>query len=295
MYQNNDDSEYSLVEDLARGVVVEPLLGEHFSGELKEIADEFVVGVPALVLLEQVGHEVSVSYQFEPGEAEIRITGRADFVELSSQDKIKRQDFVFGEIVLFPCGIRYEVEEQFEESPLVILLGIFAEQPLEDIDYGLNGVVQEDVGVITRDQLVTDDNQLRVIFNVSSIDCPVVGTDGQLYLLQSIAQRVLEKGSNLVFRFVEDLLQTLKERLNFLPSSIQPLLEHSDRPLLLFIPVLQLSQTPFPEQLLSNQPTNHLHFLLLRYVVLLPEQVPGLLGIHHLLKHIANLQVVFVF
>jgi hypothetical protein len=77
-------------------------------------------------------------------------------VELPSQDEVKGEDFVSSEVVLLAGGIRNEVEEEFEEGPLVVVFRFLCECALEDIDDGLDGVIKEDIRVVAGNQLITD-------------------------------------------------------------------------------------------------------------------------------------------
>lgn len=82
MDEHDDESHDALVENLARQMLVESLLWQIFPGELEEIADEFEVDVPILVLFEQGGHEVLVADEFHPRECEVGVEKWVYFVEL---------------------------------------------------------------------------------------------------------------------------------------------------------------------------------------------------------------------
>lgn len=80
--EHDYESHYALIEDLTRQMLVESLLGQIFPGKLEEIAYEFEVDVPILILFEQSGHEIFVADEFHPRECEVGVEKRIYFVEL---------------------------------------------------------------------------------------------------------------------------------------------------------------------------------------------------------------------
>lgn len=47
-------------------------------------------------------------------------------MELFGKDIVESSNFLFGEIILFSGGITDEIEEEFEESSLEVIFGIFS-------------------------------------------------------------------------------------------------------------------------------------------------------------------------
>lgn len=141
-------------------------------------------------------------------------------MELSCEDIVERGDFVLVEVVFLTSGITDEVEEELEKGALVVGLALFGEAPVEDLKDGLKSVLKEDVWIIACDKLVGNDDQLGVVLDVGSIDGLVVRRDGVFYLLEGVAETVLEEISDLVLAFVKDLLQTLQEWLDFFPCCV---------------------------------------------------------------------------
>lgn len=115
MDEDNNNPENALVVYLARNIFVKTLFSEGFPGEIEQITDELVVSVPALVLFQEVGHEIPIAYQFHPGKAEVGIAGRVDLMKLSRQNEVEGHYLVSIEVVLFPSGIADKVQEQLEE------------------------------------------------------------------------------------------------------------------------------------------------------------------------------------
>lgn len=111
---------------------------------------------------------------------------------------------------------------------------------------------EEDVGVVACDKLVGNDDEFGVVLDVGSVDRLVVGRNRLLNLLQGVIQTVLEEVPNLILLLVEDFLQALQEGLDFLAGSVQPLLEHVDGSLLLLVALIQLTQTSFGEEFLTD-------------------------------------------
>ena len=62
------------------------------------------------------------------------------------------------EVVLLASGVADEVEEEFEEGALVVGLALLGEASVEDLKDGLEGVLEEDVGVVACDQLIRNDD-----------------------------------------------------------------------------------------------------------------------------------------
>ena len=131
-----------------------------FSGKFEQITDKFIVGVPALIFFQKIGHEISIADKFHQGKTKVRIAARVDLVELPSQNKVERDHFFPVKVILLPGGITDQVEEQFEERPLMVMFAFFAEDSMENIHDGLNCVFQEDIGIVAGNEFVADDDQL---------------------------------------------------------------------------------------------------------------------------------------
>lgn len=133
MDKNDDDPDDSLVEDLARRMFIQPFFRQIFTSETEQVTDQLEVDIPVLVLFQQSRHEVLVTHQLNPSKCEVRVEDRIDLVELPCEDIVKRSDFVFVEVVLLASGITDEVEEELEESALVVGLALLGEAPVEDL------------------------------------------------------------------------------------------------------------------------------------------------------------------
>ena len=206
MNQHNYDPQDAFVEYLAGEVLIKSFLRNVFPWKLEKITDKFIVGVPALVPLKKVRHEISVADKFHKCKAEVGVADRVDFMEFSSQHKVERHHFISVEIILLTGGITNQIEEEFEERSLMVIFAIFAESFMENIHDGLNGVVQEYVGVIAGYQFVANYYQFWIVFDVGGIHCTVVGTYWEFYLLKGVVERIFKEISDLVLWFVEYLL-----------------------------------------------------------------------------------------
>lgn len=78
------------------------------------------------------------------------------------------------EIIAFPGGVTDEVEEELEKGTLVVRLVVLCKATIEDLQNGLEGVFQEDVGVVAGYQLVGDDDEFGVVLDVCGVDGLVV-------------------------------------------------------------------------------------------------------------------------
>ena len=58
------------------------------------------------------------------------------------------------EIVLLACGIADKIEEELEEGSLVVDLIVLCETAVEDLQDGLQSMLQENIRVIACNQLV---------------------------------------------------------------------------------------------------------------------------------------------
>ena len=79
-------------------------------------------------------------------------------MQLPPEDVVKPDHFVIVEAVLLPRGVTDQIQEQLEERALVLLLwwGVFGEGPPEHCEDGVEGVLEEDVGVVAGDEFVGD-------------------------------------------------------------------------------------------------------------------------------------------
>jgi len=145
MNENDNDSENALVENLARHMLGKALLGKNFFGKLEKITYKFIISIPAFISFKKVRHKVSVADELHPGETEIRIAYRINLVELPCQNKVEGYNFVTIEIVLSSGSITNQVEEKFEERPLVAVLVFFVEDAIEYVHDCLNCVIQENI------------------------------------------------------------------------------------------------------------------------------------------------------
>ena len=74
-------------------------------------------------------------------------------------------------VVLLASGVTDQIEEQFEERALVLVGGgVFGKGTVEDGENGVEGVLEEDVGVVASNQLVGDDYQLGVVLDVGGVE-----------------------------------------------------------------------------------------------------------------------------
>lgn len=79
-------------------------------------------------------------------------------MKLSCKDVVKRCDFVLMEVVLLPSRVTDEVEEEFKEGALVVGLALLGEASVEDLQDGLEGVLEENVGVVASDEFIGNDD-----------------------------------------------------------------------------------------------------------------------------------------
>jgi hypothetical protein len=152
--EHYDDPKHALIEDLAGSVVNESFLRQILLGKFEQVANQLVVAVPILILFEQVRHEVLVADNLDPSEAESGIGGGVDLMKFPCEDVVEGSHFVLMKIVLLAGGVADQVQEQFEESALMVNLSLLRERSVEDAQNGLKSVLQKDAGVVTRNQLV---------------------------------------------------------------------------------------------------------------------------------------------
>lgn len=62
-------------------------------------------------------------------------------MKLSSQNEVEGDYLVSIEVVFLPSGIADEVQEEFEERPLMIMLVLFSEHPVKDVHDRLDCMV----------------------------------------------------------------------------------------------------------------------------------------------------------
>ena len=151
MNEDDDDPDDSLVEDLARRMLVQPFFRQVLTGKAEQVADELEVDIPVLILLQQSRHEVLVTHQLHPRKCKVWVEDGVDLMELPCEDVVEGRDFVLVEVVLLASGVADEVEEEFEEGALVVSLALLGEASVEDLKDGLEGVLEEDVGVVACD------------------------------------------------------------------------------------------------------------------------------------------------
>lgn len=177
MNEYNNDSQNAFIEDLTWQVLVKTFLRNIFSGKFEQITDKLIVGIPALIFFQKVWHKVPIADKFHQGKAEVWIAARVDLMELSSQNKVERDHFLSVKVILLSSSITDQVEEKLKERSLMIVFAFLTEDSVEDIHYSLNSMFQEDIRVIAGNKFITNDDELRIVFNVSGIDCTVIWTD----------------------------------------------------------------------------------------------------------------------
>ncbi len=108
---NEDDEKFDnpVVEELIGFVFEYEVLGDAFLHELQEVRKQLEVQVPVFVLFEYGGEEVLVADEFDPGEGEVGVEERVDFVEFLGQDVVEGSDLLLGEVVLLPGCVAYKV------------------------------------------------------------------------------------------------------------------------------------------------------------------------------------------
>ena len=83
MNKNDDDSKDAFVEYLARKMLNKALFGQILTSKFEEVADQFEIDIPILILFQESRHEVFIADQLYPGEGEIGIECGVDLMELS--------------------------------------------------------------------------------------------------------------------------------------------------------------------------------------------------------------------
>lgn len=109
-------------------------------------------------------------------------------------------------IIAFSGSITNEVEEELEESTLMVRFVVLSKASIEDLQDSLKCVFKEDIGVVACNQFVGNDDELRVVLDVGGVNGLVVGRNRLLYLLQSVIQTVFKEISYLVLLLVENFL-----------------------------------------------------------------------------------------
>lgn len=79
-------------------------------------------------------------------------------MELPCEDIVKRRDFVLVEVVLLTSGITDEIEEELKKGTLMVGLAFLGETSVEDLQDGLEGMLEEDVRIVAGDEFVGDDD-----------------------------------------------------------------------------------------------------------------------------------------
>lgn len=105
MDEYDEEFDDSVVENLVGFVFRDVFFGDIFLDELEQITEQLKVQIPILVLFEESGEEVFVADEFDPGEGEVGVEERIDFMELLGQNVVKSGDFFLGEVVLLASGV----------------------------------------------------------------------------------------------------------------------------------------------------------------------------------------------
>lgn len=104
-------------------------------------------------------------------------------MKLSCEYKIEWYNLISIEVVLLTSGITNKVKEQLEEWSLMAVFALFTEDTVKNVHDSLNGVIEENVRVVTGNEFIADDYKLWIIFNIGCIDGAVVRTEWELNLL----------------------------------------------------------------------------------------------------------------
>lgn len=83
---------------------------------------------------------------------------------------------------------------------------VFAEASVEYLKDGVKGVLDEDIGVVTSNKLIWNDDELRIILDVCGVDGVMVRRDRVLYFLQGVTEWIFKEISDLVLFFIENFL-----------------------------------------------------------------------------------------